>query len=201
MPTTRMKGEAGALHLPSAMPSADKSERQTTMRPYEGDGDMDADLQAVAQLVRRWGLVADDEAPQCSVLGGGVSNLVIKVQTKKGAVVVKQALGQLRVQDEWLADRSRIFREVACLRALRQFVGDEVAPKVLLEDRGHFACVMECAPDGSKTWKQELLAGIINPMVTEKVATILATLHRTTLAHPEVQKNFRGPEQFRGVAR
>jgi 5-methylthioribose kinase len=175
---TGVNGKSGALHLPSAT------------LPAKRDGDMDADLQAVAQLVRRWGLVADDEAPQCSVLGGGVSNLVIKVQTKKGAVVVKQALGQLRVQDEWLADRSRIFREVACLRALRQFVGDEVAPEVLREDREHFACVMECAPDGSKTWKQDLLAGIVNPTVTEKVATILATLHRATLAHHEVQETF-----------
>lgn len=157
---------------------------------------MDADLQAIAQLVRQWGLISDTDEPQLSVLGGGVSNLVIKVQTTKSAWVVKQALGQLRVQDEWLADRSRIFREVACLRALRLFVGDDVAPQVFVEDRTNFACAMECAPDGSKTWKADLLKGIVDSKVTERVAAIIADLHRRTWGHPEVQGEFGDPSNF-----
>ncbi len=151
---------------------------------------MDEDLQAITQLVRQWGLTSDTDEPQLSVLGGGVSNLVIKVQTTKGTWVIKQALGQLRVKDQWLADRSRIFREVACLRALRRFVSEDVAPQVFVEDRDHFACAMECAPDGSKTWKQDLLKGIVNAPVTERVAVILADLHRLTREHPEVQAEF-----------
>ena len=45
-------------------------------------------------------------------LGGGVSNTVIWVEAvDSDPFILKQALPQLRVQDEWLAERSRIFRE------------------------------------------------------------------------------------------
>ena len=150
---------------------------------------MDADLQAVEQLVRRR-LPPTDAAVRLAVLGGGVSNLVVKVQVGDEAFVVKQALGQLRVQDEWVADRSRILREAACLRALRQFVGTDVAPQVLWEDRDHFACALECAPNGSRTWKQDLLSGTVDPTVTERVAHTLARLHWATCDRPQVQRDF-----------
>ena len=49
--------------------------------------------------------------PACRELGGGVSNTVILVEAGREKFILKQALPQLRVRDEWLADRSRIFRE------------------------------------------------------------------------------------------
>jgi len=140
--------------------------------------------------------VEEGIVPELTVLGGGVSNIVIKVKTPNRAYVVKQALPRLRVQDEWLADRSRILREAACLRSIRRFVGEDAAPDVLLEDRENFACVIECAPDGSHTWKQDLLSGLVEPAITVRVASILATLHRRTRNNDQVKAEFGDVSNF-----
>lgn len=113
-----------------------------------------------AELVRKAGLCGDDETPQVETLGGGISNLVSLVRTGRGAWVVKQALPQLRVKDEWLAARRRIYAEAACLRLIRQVNGEHPAPAVLFEDRENFACILEYGGDGCRTWKQDLMSGL-----------------------------------------
>jgi len=55
------------------------------------------------------------DAPRISELGGGVSNTVLLVESGERRFVLKQSLGKLRVEQEWLADRERIFREDSCL--------------------------------------------------------------------------------------
>lgn len=124
------------------------------------------------------------------MLGGGVSNLVVKVETSKGTWVVKQALGKLRVKDEWVADPTRVSREVACLEVLRQRVGKEIAPAVVLEDRENFACVLECAPEGTRTWKQDLLANQVDSRITEKIANILIKFHNEPSGDQSLKKEF-----------
>ena len=58
---------------------------------------------APGYLVRR-GLAPAGEAIEVAELPGGVSATVIsaRISSAGGAVVVKQALPQLRVRDEWL---------------------------------------------------------------------------------------------------
>src|SRR5882724_7284001 len=51
-------------------------------------------------------------------LGGGVSNIVVLAECGQFRLIVKQALGQLRVAEEWRCDRGRIFREAAAMRWL-----------------------------------------------------------------------------------
>src|SRR5665213_3215848 len=52
-------------------------------------------------------------APRVRELGGGVSNIVILAESEQYRLVLKQALGRLRVTEEWCSDRDRIFRAVA----------------------------------------------------------------------------------------
>ena len=57
--------------------------------------------------------MAGDDA-RITELGGGVSNTVLLVETRGcRRFVLKQALGKLRVEDDWFSDRERIFRESA----------------------------------------------------------------------------------------
>jgi aminoglycoside phosphotransferase (APT) family kinase protein len=103
---------------------------------------------------------------------------------------VKQALGQLRVKDEWLADRSRVVREVACLKLIRNLSEMHPAPVVVCEDLKDFACAMEYGGDDSRTWKQDLLSGVVNPKVTHRVADILTRFHLTTSGREDMKELF-----------
>jgi aminoglycoside phosphotransferase (APT) family kinase protein len=105
------------------------------------------------------------------LLGGGVSNTVLLAESVERRLVFKQSLGQLRVEEEWLADRSRIHREVAAIRALADSV-----PRVVFEDRENFIYAMEAAPDGAEDWKTRLLRGERDEAVARRVAQILVAL-------------------------
>lgn len=57
-------------------------------------------------LVER-GLIEAEEKVESGELGGGISNVVIAVQTGNQSFVVKQSLPRLRVKDDWPAKRER----------------------------------------------------------------------------------------------
>lgn len=143
----------------------------------------DDDLRSLEAILPVWGIAVEDgRKPALKVLGGGVSNLVVRVEAgDKGTFVVKQSLPKLRVDEDWFADRERIVKEAACLRVIAKYVGQEFSPKVLGEDPMHFALLLECAPEGTVTWKKELLEGKIDPDVTGRVAYFLSEFHLKTM--------------------
>jgi aminoglycoside phosphotransferase (APT) family kinase protein len=95
-------------------------------------------------------------------LGGGVSNVVVLVETAdSGRFILKQALPRLRVQDEWLAERSRIFRERDGLLDAARLLPSGWVPAVLWSDDDNFLFAMQAA--GDKSWKDHLLAGDLRP--------------------------------------
>lgn len=149
-------------------------------------------LDEVREIVAR---LTDDERATLTPLGGGVSCQVVLVSSSDGKWVVKVALPRLLVRDEWLADRSRIFREAGCLKIIRELVDSSAAPKVILEDRMRYACVMEYG-DGGVTWKEMLMKGIIEPKITEKVASLLAKLHVKTHGLSRVVEEFGDDTNF-----
>lgn len=157
---------------------------------------MGADSSSLLDLVRKMDLCSENETPAITILGGGVSNLVACVRTPRGTWIVKQALAQLRVKDEWLADRTRIFAETACLRLIHNLVRDHPAPAVVLEDREDFACVLEYAGDNSHTWKQDLLSGRVDQSVTLRVAAILSELHSVTWGKKDLRAQFGDTSNF-----
>jgi 5-methylthioribose kinase len=142
------------------------------------------------------GLCGPDEVPVVSALGGGVSNIVAKVEAREGTWVVKQALGQLRVKDEWLADRSRIAREVACLKLFRNLSEMRPAPLVVGEDLRDFACALEYGGDDSRTWKKDLLSGVVDPKVTHRVADILVRFQLSTSGKEDIKALFGNSTNF-----
>jgi len=111
-------------------------------------------------LARKAGLCSGDENPVVETLGGGVSNVVLLVRARRGAWVVKRALSQLLVKEVWLADRSRIFTESACLTLIHDSMRGHPAPAVVFEDRDLYACVFEYsgteAAPGSRTFSRGL---------------------------------------------
>lgn len=125
-----------------------------------------------------------------SELGGGVSNTVLLVEAGTTRFILKQALGKLRVAEDWFSDRQRIFRESAALRALVPHLSAGAVPEVLFEDRPNYLFGMTAAPPGSKTWKSLLFAGEMEAETAEEIGRILATIVRISWRNAEWEAAF-----------
>ena len=125
-------------------------------------------------------------------LGGGVSNVVVKVSygaDGANALVLKQSLPKLRVEEDWFADRERIYREKAGLDFVGGLRSDGDAgqgsgwsvPEVVQEDRENFIFVMTAAPASGANWKEALLRGYVDTAVAARVGKMLAAIHRSSV--------------------
>jgi 5-methylthioribose kinase len=144
------------------------------------------DETSAAEWLRQTGRIDPDEAVVVRELSGGVSNVVLHVARTSGAdFVLKQAREQLRVADPWFCPVERIWREVETLEVCRELLGDSQAcaappraglPTVLFEDHEQFTFGMTSAPRDHRVWKNELLAGRVDPDVAEACGWLLAQL-------------------------
>ena len=123
-------------------------------------------------------------------LGGGVSNTVLRVETADGALVLKQALGKLRVQQDWFSDRRRALREADALRALAPLLPAGAIPELLMEDAENCVFAMSAAPNSARTWKSLLLAGVIEPEVAESIAVLEAAMVAASWHSPDWESRF-----------
>src|SRR5271163_834796 len=81
------------------------------------------------------------EPAHVELLGGGVSNVVLRVETPQRAFVVKQSRPQLRTRDAWFSDLDRVYREQEVMQALQPYLPG-VVPEVLFVDRANYIYAM-----------------------------------------------------------
>ena len=129
-------------------------------------------------------------APRISELGGGVSNTVLLVESDTRRLVLKQALAKLRVEQDWRADRDRIFRESAALRKLSRQFPEGSLPTVVFEDRDNFIYVMTAAAAHSVCWKELLMNGEIDVGTAERVGELLALMASVSWREPAWELEF-----------
>ncbi len=130
------------------------------------------------------------ETLRVTPLGGGVSNNVLLVESAAARVVVKQSLEKLRVKDDWRAERGRIFRECASIRALAGVLPAACLPQIVLEDEANFLFVMTAAPAGARPWKTDLLEGRIEAPLAARAGALLAAIHAFSHGHAEIRERF-----------
>jgi 5-methylthioribose kinase len=123
-------------------------------------------------------------------LGGGVSNHVILADLPGQRLVIKQSLAQLRVAEEWLSERERIFREAAAMRWLQGRVEGGRVPAVCLEDRTNFAIAIEAAPPTVGMWKARLFAGTLDDSDAHRAGTLLGSFARASHGNAEAAALF-----------
>jgi 5-methylthioribose kinase len=136
-------------------------------------------------------------AQRTTLLAGGVSGNVFRVETSEGRFVVKQACPQLRTRDAWFSDVARIFREVDVLNALADVLPESTTPRVLWVDRDNFAFAMTHAPDGPGTWKDLLLAGSVEVACAAEAGRVLGRIHADSSRHAERYAAFDDGTVFR----
>ena len=151
---------------------------------------VDAD---VVEELRAAGLVGPGDIV-LEPLTGGVSCDVWKVETPTGPIVVKRPLPQLRVAAEWLAPVERGQSEVQWLKRARG-VDERIAPEVLAELPTGFAFAMRFLP-GCPVWKDELIAGRVDPDFAAGVGRAIAAVHAATANNAADRDAFPNDEMF-----
>ena len=130
-------------------------------------------------------------------LGGGVSNTVVLVETARSErLILKQALPQLRVRDEWLADRARIFRERDGLLEAARLLPSGWAPRVLWSDDDNFLYAMEAVSTEAKTWKDHLLSGDLQPAHARAAGKALGLAIAGTWRDPALEARYGDQHAF-----
>jgi 5-methylthioribose kinase len=135
------------------------------------------------------GVLAGLDAVAVSVLSGGVSADVFAVQRGDVGVVVKQALGQLKVAATWQADPGRVIVEADALR-LAGTIAPGSVPAVRDLDPERYTLVMERAPEDLRNWRDDLLAGHIAADIAARLGALLATWHSATADRPDLAERF-----------
>jgi aminoglycoside phosphotransferase (APT) family kinase protein len=158
------------------------------------DETLHSEDRVLVEHLRRRGVVGSG-AVAVERLSGGVSNDVLAVSGNGTAVVVKRALGRLRVAEEWLADPNRVFAEAAALRAAAAVQADRVPP-VLDVDRDDCVIVIGRADPSAREWKTDLMSGVVDPIVPDRLGRVLARWHDTTALDPAVREEFSSTEAF-----
>jgi hypothetical protein len=141
---------------------------------------------APGYLVRR-GLALAGEEIEVAELPGGVSATVIsaRVPSTGSAVVIKQALAQLRVRDEWLATPDRAETEVAAM-ALCGAITPGVIPGIIDSDPVAHVLVMELVHPEARNWQAEVAEGRVHAGIGRWAGATLGAWHARTEGDPAV---------------
>src|SRR5277367_1988998 len=117
-----------------------------------------------ADYLRRRGWIGAGPA-RIEPMSGGVSNIVLRVETKDQLLVLKQSCPRLRTRDDWFSDLERVYREQEVMELLHPLLPPLTVPEVLHSDRANFVFAMSHAPENARVWKEALLAGVTDSAV------------------------------------
>jgi tRNA A-37 threonylcarbamoyl transferase component Bud32 len=112
------------------------------------------------------------------------------VEARGLRAVVKQSLGKLRVEREWISNRDRIFREAAVMRFMAGKITGGRVPNVIAEDRENFAIAMEAAPVAAEMWKTRLFRGDFDERPARAAGEVLASMISRTWRDEEAERVF-----------
>jgi 5-methylthioribose kinase len=147
----------------------------------------------------RMNLIAPGERPAITLLAGGVSSLIARVDTARGPICVKRALPKLKVAREWLAPIERNSAEVAFMK-FAATVAPDFVPPVLGEDPTGKAFAMAYLPSEQyPVWKAQLRDGIVETATARAVASALARVHAATADRKDIARAFANDATFYAI--
>jgi len=136
------------------------------------------------------GLLQPGEVPAISLLTGGVSSDIVRVDTMVGPICVKRALPKLKVQADWKAPVERNRYEIEWMRVAAA-IDPRAVPKVLGEDSSIGMFAMEFL-DANRypVWKNELRDGKISVDTAREVGNRIAAIHGRTAGNRDIAEKF-----------
>lgn len=144
----------------------------------------------ILSALARMGLLLPGENPVITVLTGGVSSDIVRVDLAAGPICVKRALPQLKVAADWQAPVERNRYEVKWMRVAADIVPAAV-PAILGEDRETGMFAMQFLDSARyPVWKAQLRDGEISADTARDVGRSLAAIHENTAGHADVALAF-----------
>lgn len=152
---------------------------------------------ATITSLRRAGIARDGQPVTLTPLSGGVSCDVWLARIGDEApVVVKRALPQLRVAAEWLAPVERAENEVRWLRYVGR-IDARLVPEVVAEvPDEHLFALAYLEPDAHPVWRDELIAGRVDPAFAGGLGRDLARIHAATAEDARTAADFDSMDLF-----
>ncbi len=161
------------------------------------------DQESAEGYLRESGRILPDEVVRVRELSGGVSNMVLMVERPQhpgDEFVIKQALAQLRTAQPWFSSIERIWREAEVLSACTLLLDKASSrsgtaplartPRILFEDREQYLFAMTAASRPNAVWKQDLLAGTVDPQIATACGRLLGTLHAESWLDSNMERQF-----------
>ena len=144
---------------------------------------------AAAEVLRRW-----------TPLTGGVSSDIWRVDLDNGrSLCVKRALPQLKVAAEWMAPVSRNAFEWAWIRFAFDLLPDSVPQPLAHDEAAGLFAMSFLDPASHPVWKQQLLAGHVNPRTAAGVGRTLGILHGASAHRADLAAAFDTGESFHSL--
>lgn len=150
----------------------------------------------ITAALLRMGLIDADEQPHITHLTGGVSSLIVRVDTRRGPLCVKQALPELKVATHWSAPLERNHAELAWIAHVSNDL-PEAVPTILGSDPSSFCFAMNWLPPESyPVWKLQLRDGVADSIFSAEVGRRLAAIHFATADNDVLAQSFANDENF-----
>jgi aminoglycoside phosphotransferase (APT) family kinase protein len=154
---------------------------------------------AVRAFLVRSGLAQPNDALISTPLTGGVSSEIWRIETPQRTLCVKRALPQLKVVAHWDVPVSRNAFEWAWMQfAARELPANVPQPLAHDAEAGLFAMHF-LDPSTHPVWKQQLLAGIVEPATALAVGQVLGYLHNTSAGRSDLARQFDTLDIFRAL--
>jgi 5-methylthioribose kinase len=123
-------------------------------------------------------------------LTGGVASDVRIIRGPKGPVVVKRALGKLKVAADWRSDPARSAVEVEALRVAAELIQPLSVPRVLDVDARTNSFTMNLVEPRFRNWKTELLTGRLDEQTAKRAGAALAQWHAGSASRSDLALRF-----------
>ncbi len=151
-------------------------------------------------FLTRSGLAASSAARRWTPLTGGVSSDIWRVDLDDGRTLcVKRALPQLKVAAEWKAPVSRNAFEWAWIRFAFDLLPDAVPQPLAHDEAAGLFAMSFLDPDSHPVWKQQLLAGHVDPATAAAVGRTLGILHGASAHRGDLAAAFDTGESFHAL--
>lgn len=153
--------------------------------------------QGVRETLRRMKLLQPNEEPRITLLTGGVSSFIVRVDRDgKPSLCLKRALPQLKVAALWEAPVERNLAEVQWMKVAGQMVPQAV-PTILGHDPQTNAFAMAyLEPMDYPVWKEQLLAGVADTETASAVGRLLVAIHSGTAGNASLATQFANDSNF-----
>jgi aminoglycoside phosphotransferase (APT) family kinase protein len=157
---------------------------------------MSADLQ---QFLVAHGLAGPGEPQAWTVLSGGVSSDIWRVDLPGRTICVKRALPKLRVKDDWQAPPDRNLYEWRWFSTVRRWIPDAAPEPLAFDPERRLLAMAFLEPERHPLWKAEMLAGRVDTGFAAAVGERLGRIHAASAAEPELAADFASDEGFRAL--